>query len=185
MSEEVEETNSGVKKKGNWEEVAEFGEEVEEAVKEDLDDESVKDFQEWRPKKEEAENDMKKKTVDKAVINEKKMETESEGVKDFKNASEKIAEAGKKAAKKQKPSDEITEASEEVARPIYSRIAKFFRGMEKIVYSKIALRKNPYYFDAKNFSASFKSGKKEYEMEVNVLEDNTRDKMKESFEEQD
>lgn len=183
MDENVEETNSGVKKKGNWKEVAEFGEEVEEAIEEDMDEGSVEDFEEWRPKREEAENDMKKKTVDKAVIKESDLERDSEGVKDFKDASGKIAEAGKKAAKKQKPSKEITEASEDVVRPIYSRMAKFFRSLEKLVYSNVALRKNPYYFDAKNFSASFKSGKKGYEMEINVLEDDTRDKMKEEFEE--
>lgn len=183
MDENVEETNSGVKKKGNWEEVAEFGEEIEEAIEEDMDEESVEDFEEWRPKREEAENDMKKKTVDKAVIKENNLEKDSEGVKDFKNATGKIAEASKKAAKKEAPSKEITEASEDVARPIYSRLAKLFRRIEKLVYSNVALRKNPYYFDAKNFSASFKSGKQNYEMEINVLEDDTRTKMKENFEE--
>ena len=183
MDENVEETNSGVKKKGNWKEVADFGEEVEEAMKDEVDEESIEDFEEWRPKREEAENDMKKKTVDKAVIKENNLEKDSEGVKDFKNASHQIAEASKKAAKKEKPSKEITEASEDVVRPIYSRMAKFFRRVEKIVYSKVALRKNPYYFDAKNFSASFKSGKQKYEMEINVLEDNTRNKMKEELEE--
>jgi hypothetical protein len=183
MSEEVEETNSGVKKKGSWKEIAEFGEEVEEAIKEDVENKSFEDFEEWRPKTGEAENDMKKKTVDKALIQEKKLEKESEGVKeDFKGASEKVAEAGKKAVYKEPPAKEIAEASEEVAKPFYTKVAQAFRTLERLVYSKLALRSKRYYFDTEEFSADMKSRRDgDYELDVSFPTEEPREKVKEEF----
>lgn len=182
--EEVEETNAGIKKKGNWKEVAEFGEEVGEIMKESADDRSAEEFEEWRPKEEEAENDMKEKTVDKAVINEKEMEKDSEGVKeDLKDASEEIAKAGKKAAQKEPPHEEVTKASGHVVKNFYSKGAKAFRKFEEMVYAKIALKGDHYYFDTEEFSVDMKSRKDgDYQMDVNVLEDSTRERLKEKFE---
>lgn len=184
MADEVEETNSGIKKKGDWKEVAEFGEEVEEVMKESADEQSVEKFEEWRPKEEEAENDMKAKTVDKAVINKNDMEKDSEGVKeDFRDASEEIAKAGKKAVQKEPPHEEVTKASGHVVKNFYSKAAKAFRKFEETVYSKIALKNDHYYLDTEDFSVDMKSRKDgDYQMDVNVLEDNTRKKLKKNFE---
>lgn len=121
----VEHTNSGVKKNGNWKEIAEFGEEVEDVLEASGSGEgSIEKFGDWRPKVEESESDVKRKTVDEATLKEKEIEKESDGVKnDFKQASDKMAEAGQKAAKKEVPDEEIIEASGEVAKPFYSHIA--------------------------------------------------------------
>lgn len=181
--EDVEETNSGVKKKGNWKEISEFGEEVEHAMEESVRDESLERFGEWRPKVEESERDVKKKTVDEAVLSENGLEKEAEGVtKDLKNASGKMAEAGKKAAKKQNPEKEIVKASEEAARPFYSKIAKLFRQIESKVYSWFALRFNPYYLDTEDFAVDMKHRKNgEFEMDVAVSEEETRNQLKQRF----
>lgn len=183
QDETVEETNAGIKKKGNWKEISEFGEEVEEAISESADQESIERFDSWRPKVEESERDVKKKTVDEAVIPENKLEKETEGVaKDLKQASGKVAEASKKAAKKQNPEKEIVEASEEVAKPFYSKIAKFFRKIESKVYSWFALRFNPYYLDTEDFSVDMKHRKNgEFEMDVAVPEEETRKELKDNF----
>ena len=51
----VKETNSGVKKEGDWQEIAEFSEEVEEVVENSADESSVEKFSNWRPRVEESE----------------------------------------------------------------------------------------------------------------------------------
>lgn len=184
MSEEdsLEETNSGVKKKGNWKDIAEFGEEVEQAL-DGAEKDSMKKFGKWRPKIEESESDVKKKTVEEAVIPENRLEKESEGVKeDLKEASGKVAEAGKKASQKQVPDKEIIEASEEAAKPFYSKIAAFIRRIEHTIYSWITLRFNPYYLDTEDFSVDMKQSRPgEFEMDVAVIEEEKRDELKKNF----
>lgn len=180
---DVKETNAGVKKKGNWKEISEFGEEVEEAISDSAQKESLERFDSWRPKVEESEKDVKKKTVDEAVIPENRMEKETEGItKDLKQASGKMAKASKKAAKQQNPEREIVEASEEAARPFYSKIAKFFREIESRVYSWFALRFNPYYLDTEDLAVDMKHRKNgEFEMDVSVSEEETREQLKQRF----
>jgi len=184
-NENVEETNAGVKKKGNWKEISEFGEKVGEAIDDSAEEESVERFDNWRPKVEESERDVKKKTVDEAVVAEKKLEEKSDGVtNDLRQASDKMAKAGKKAAKKENPEKEIVQASEEVAKPFYSNIAKFLRKVESRVYSWFALRFNPYYLDTEDFSVDMKHNKNgEFEMGVAVPEEETREKLKDNFRE--
>lgn len=180
----VEETNSGVKKKGNWKEIAEFGEEVEDAL-ENSDEDALDKFGAWRPRVEESESDVKRKTVDEATLEEKKLEESSEGVKkDFKEASGKVQEAGKKAVKKEVPDKEIIEASGEAAKPFYSGIAALLRKIESKIYSWITLRFNPYYLDTQDFSVDIKDKKNgEFEMNVAVLEEDQREDLKDNFRE--
>ncbi|WEL23006.1 DUF5828 family protein [Candidatus Nanohalovita haloferacivicina] len=180
----VEETNSGVKKNGNWKEIAEFGEEVEGILEESgSDSESIEKFGDWRPKVEESESDVKRKTVDEAVLKEREIERDSEGVKkDLKQASDKMAEAGKKAVKKEVPEKEIIEASSEAAKPLFSRIAGLLRKIESVIYSWITLRFNPYYLDTEDFSVDITDKRDgEFEMDVAVLEEEKREGLKEKF----
>ncbi len=181
--EEVEETNSGVKKKGDWKQIAKFGEEVVEAVESSVSDESVKRFEEWRPKVEESEKDVKRKTVEEATLKERELEKESEGApNDFRNASGKMAEAGKKAAKGENPEKEVIEASNDAAKPFYSGIAGLIRKIESKVYSWFALRFNPYYLDTEDFSVDVKHKKQgRFEMDVAVPEEEKRSELKENF----
>lgn len=183
----VEKTNSGVKKRGSWKDIAEFSEKVEEAVKGKADPESMEKFDEWRPKLEEAEGDIKRKTVEEAELDKNGMEKESNGIKrDLRDASEKTVEAGKKAANKKNPEKEVVKASEDAAKPFYSKLAKAFREFEKLVYSKIALRFNPYYLDTDDFSVDMKNkGNGSYEMDVRAPEEETRRKLKQEFREKE
>lgn len=184
MPKDIEETNSGVKKSGSWKEVAEFGEEVKEALEgSEMDDSSVEEFEDWRPKREEAENDMKKKTVEEALLQKQRMEEETEGVrKDLRTATEEVANAGKKAARKEAPEKEFIEASEKAARPFLSTVLKSFRKFEQLVYSTIILRGKRYYLDTEDFSVDMKSNRGNYEMDVNVPEENPRRDLKETLE---
>ncbi|MFB6190919.1 MAG: DUF5828 family protein [Candidatus Nanohaloarchaea archaeon] len=184
MPEDVEETNSGVKKKGGWKEVAEFGEEVEEAMEQsEIDEESVEKFRDWRPKQGEAENDMKKKTVDKAVVEEKEVEEMDDGVREgLKEASGKVAEAGKKARNGERAESEMVDASEDVAAPLVSGIVKLFRRFESMVYSRFSLRDDRYYLDTEDFSVDMKSKNGEYEMDVNFPTESPKKQLRRGME---
>ncbi len=183
MSEGFEETQSGFRKKGDWKEIAEFGEELEKAMEEAVDQASLKKFREWRPKKTEAENDMKKKTVEEAVVRKRKIEEETKGVRgDLKDAGGKVAEAGKNARKPSEAEKELKDASEEAARPFISDAVKLFRRFESLVYSKLSLRGNRYYLDTEEFSVDVKSHRSEYEIDVNVPEEDPRRALKQNLE---
>lgn len=182
----VTETNSGVKKKGSWKEIAEFGEEVEEIMEACGSDQgSLEKFEGWRPKVAESESDVKRKTVDEAVLKERELEEDSDGVrKDLSQASDKMAEAREKAVQREMPDKEIIEASEEAAKPIYSPIAGILRKIESLIYSTLTLRFNPYYLDTEDFSVDIKDKKNgEFEMDVAVLEEEKREGLKEGFRE--
>lgn len=182
--EKVKETNSGVKKKGNWKNIADFSEKVEQALEGSADSDAIEKLSNWRPRREEAEGDIQKKTVDTAVIDENKLEQESNGMKeDLKEASKNAAQAGKKAAEKKNPEKEVAKASEDVTRPFYSKIAQAFRNFENFVYRYVVLKFNPYYLDTDDFSVDMKSnGNGEYEMDVKVPDEETREELKKEFE---
>lgn len=184
----VEETNSGLKKHGDMKEVAEFSEEVENALQDaGVEEDSIEGFSEWRPRKEDQEEDIVEKTVEEASMSEKSIEKQSKGVKgDLSEAKEATKKAGNKVRNGDNPEEEIRETSKSVLRPLLSESVKFARGFEKKVYSKLMVKFNPYFFDSKDFSADLKSRKNskkgEYTMEVNVPDESYRNRLKSMFE---
>jgi hypothetical protein len=76
----VEETNSGLRKKGDWRKIAELGEEMQENMKGSAEDSSIEKFEDWRPGVEKSETGVKQKTVEKAKLSENGMEKECNGV---------------------------------------------------------------------------------------------------------
>ncbi len=176
MNEEgLEETNAGVKKKGDIEEVAEFAEKLEKGLEDEVEEESIEDFGEWRPREEDNKEDIKKKTVEAASLKKSSNEENSNGIKDFSDAGRKTVEAGKKLAKGRNPDAELKEASKKMVRPVESGSRKMARGFEHQVYSKIMIKLNPYFFDAKEFSADLRANKDgSYLMEVNVPDSSKR-----------
>lgn len=181
--EDVKETNSGVKKRGDWNQIAKFGEKVEKVVEDSADEDSVHKFSEWRPKREESKEDVKERTVDKAVLDENQIEEESKGLKDLRKASGKMSQAGKKAASRENPEKELKDASKDAAKPFYSGFAKIFRKFENLIYSKVVLNLNPYYLDTRDFSADISQRSKgEFEMDVSAPKQHMRKELKEGFE---
>ncbi|MFB6204867.1 MAG: DUF5828 family protein [Candidatus Nanohaloarchaea archaeon] len=184
---EVEETNSGVKKRGEWHEIQEFARDVEEALEEsEVEEDSVEKYRDWRPREDDDRKNVKEKTVEAAAVEEKPLEKESEGVKnDLGEASEKVKKIGQKVREKQNPQEEVKDASKDAVKPFYSGILKWFRRFEKTVYSAIILRFNSYYFDTKDFSVDVKEKKGEYQMNINVSEEEKRDEIKRKIEEKE
>lgn len=179
MGKEIEETNSGVRKKGDLEDIAEFTEEVEEIMEEEeADERSVEKFREWRPRREDGDRDLEKKTVEAASINRKEAEEESNGVKDIAEAGEKTVKAGKKLGNVQNPEDEVKDASRKFVRPLYSATAKLTRKLEQKIYSDLMLKFNPYFFDTEDFSADLRDRDDDYVIDVDVSDKSRRDALK-------
>lgn len=183
MAEDIEKTNSGVKKKGKIEDVAEFAREVEEGLEEEVEDLSLDEFGKWRPREDDTKDDIERKTVKAASIKKSSIEEDAKGVDDISEAGKKTLEAGKKIVNRDNPNKEIKEASEKIKRPIEASSRKMARGFEKQVYSKIMIKLNPYFFDAKEFSADLRTNKDgEYSMEVNIPDADKRNHLNDVLE---
>jgi len=182
----VEKTNSGLKKEGDIEDVSEFAEEVKDVIEEeDVTEDTVEKFRDWKPAKDDERKDIEKKTVETASIPEKPAEEKTEGLKkDMEKAGRAAKDAGKKAVRKENPGPELVKASRRFIRPVYSGAVKATRGFEKRVYSGMMVKFNPYFFDSREMSADLKTDKDgNYTMRVNVPDENYRKRLKDRFSE--
>lgn len=182
MSKKLEKTNSGVKKEGDLEDIAEFSEDVKDAMSDgDVKEDSVKDFDSWRPKKNDDEENIREKTVKNASMSEKKSEKQSEGLKkDFSKAGKAVKDAGKKIENGENPQSKLKKVPKRVFRPFNSISVKTMRNLEEKVYRSMT-RFNPYFFDADEFSADLKKSKGSYVMDVNVPDEKHRNNLKEEM----
>lgn len=179
----VEKTNSGVKKKGDIEDVAEFAREVENSLKEKVEDDSIKEFDEWRPRETDDSKTIKEKTVKSASIPETGPEKKTEGVKkDFSKAGQAAKKATEKIGNGESPEEEVKKVPKRFLRPLYSNSVKILRGVEEEIYSRLMVKLNPYFFDAKDFSVNLTEDRKgQYVMDVNVPNDDCRKTLKKDF----
>lgn len=180
----LEETNSGVKKKGRINDVAEFSDEVEKVMEEaGAEKQSIKDFKDWKPEKDDSEDKVKEKTVKKASMPKKEIEEETEGVKkDLEQAAKNAGNATKKIKQRKKPNKELKEASKDAAKPVISKSIKMARKTEETIYSKFMLKFNSYYFDTKEFSANLtRKDEENYEMAVDAPDKKYREALKQKF----
>ena len=117
-----ETTHSGIKIEGDWEEICDFARDLEDILKESYEkkdsaedmDESIEEYNKWRPREEEDEEDISKKTAQEASMEEKNVE------KDFKGTDEELKSAGKKVREgingaKEKGKNAIVEIKEEAS----------------------------------------------------------------------
>lgn len=181
---DVEKTNSGVRVEGDIEEIAGFAREVEECLEDDVEDKSIDEFHEWRPREEDGEKEIEEKTVKVASISEKKVERETKGFKgDLADARRNIFRALKKFfSEKSSPEKEIKEASKDAAKPVLNSSVVATRKLEEAIYSNMT-RFNPYFFDAKEFSADLRAQKDgKYKMDVNIPDRNRRTSLEQRFE---
>lgn len=180
---EFQETNSGFKKEGDISEVADFADQVEEGLKDQVSEESIKEFEEWRPEEDDSEKDIEKKTVKSASINKRDVEEKSSTVKDFSKAGKRTYKAGKNVKNPGKAGKELSEASKSLARSLYLGTVKAARGLEEVIYSNIMVKLNPYFFDTKEFSANLRAENSEdYSMEINVPDKESRNRLRDSLE---
>ncbi len=178
------ETNSGVKKEGDIEEIAGFARDVEEVLKsEDISEESIEKFDEWRPREKDSVKDIEEKTVKAASIGERNIERETDGIKkDVGRAGVEAVQASKKMMEKEKADKELKKASKSLFRPIAAGSIKSVRMIEEKVYSSLMTKFNPYFFDVEEFSADLRCEKDgSYSMSINIPDEKRRNTLKGQF----
>ncbi len=126
-----ETTHSGIKIEGDWEEICDFARDLEDILKESYEkkdsaedmDESIEEYNKWRPREEEDEEDISKKTAQEASMEEKNVE------KDFKGTDEELKSAGKKVREgingaKEKGKSAIVELKDDASESVNGIIEK-------------------------------------------------------------
>lgn len=184
MSQQLKKTNSGLKIEGELEDIAEFARKVEKTLQEtEIRDESIEGFNDWRPREEDSKKDIERKTINAATLSRKELEEESQGIKeDFSKAGNNAAKAGKRMKNVKNPGYHLVKASKEFLKPVYSVSAKMIRRLEEKVYSGVMVKFNPYFFDAKEFSADLRHDEEKYSMDLNIPKESHRTTIKERFE---
>jgi len=133
-----ETTHSGIKIEGSWEDICGFARELEGILKEsyekedtaeDMDD-SIEGYNKWRPREEEDEKDISKKTAEEASMEKKDVE------KDFKGTDEELKSAGKKVKKgingaKEKGKSAIVELKDDASKGVNSLVKAKANGSQK------------------------------------------------------
>ncbi len=162
----IELTNSGVRLKGPWDQVCDFAKGFENVIKKtDMGEQTLSKYQYWRPRKNDSEDDIKRKTVEEAKIN----------IKDVKNS--KIAKKVNEISGSK--DDIIKNTTSKAIKTIYFESVKCFIKMEEIVYGKLMLNFNPYFFDREEFSANLRvKDKNRCEFNINFNDDDLRNQVK-------
>lgn len=189
-----ETTHSGIKVEGNWEDICDFARDLEGILKESYErkdyaenmDDSIENYKDWRPREEEDEEDITKKTAEEASMEEKDVEN------DFKGTDEELKSAGKKVKdsisratdEKRSATAELKEASKCINRLVGCKSIKSLRKMEKAIYEQVMLKFNPYYFDTEYFSVNLEEKNDYYLLTVNIPEEKLRENIKKGFKEE-
>lgn len=194
----MEESISGFKVTGSWDEIVEHGEKFSSAVmialkRTDLDEseeehkrDELETFEKWRPKIEDDEKEVSEKTAKTASTNK------GEGEKKNKNATDDIKEAGKKAKEtvsastnldQENVSKNARETVKKTQRATDSAVRKSIRKVEETVYEKFMTAISPYYFDNDIISANLsKKLDDTFVLEINITDDEFRSVVKEELE---
>lgn len=187
----MQETVSGIRVTGDWDDVAETGEEVTDALKDAaVDEEQVADWEQWRPRRSEAVEEVREKTVEQAVVKENAVESNSGSVRDTANdAAEAMSDAVREASAG-RPQDAAARGARAARSALYvldTVARKLFRRFEQAVYRHIIVRTNPFYFDGEMVSARFQrrnglnpvAEQEEFELSVDINDDEVKERVSE------
>jgi hypothetical protein len=150
-SEKVEEDSFGYSLEGSWGEVVRFGEEIISTFEEHgVEQETISEWDAWRPRSGEQEGEMRKKTVEKAKVNRGDKPSE-----DVAETAEKLSETGKKTSEGEigEAAEKASEASKSAGKAVEDVSRGVVRAVEDKVYHRIT-KTNPMYFDSEDFNAS-------------------------------
>ncbi|EMA52329.1 hypothetical protein C448_00100 [Halococcus morrhuae DSM 1307] len=191
----MEESISGFKERGGWNEIVEHGERITRALAEfDADGEAFDEWDEWRPKSHERlDEDVNEKTAEQASIEEGEGERAGKQPnEDLKSAGEKLSQSYEKLDDTDEAVDSWSESLEYVARAADSAGRKAIRTVEDTVYRNVMTQVAPYYFDNDLISANLqRTGNARdgdydgYVFEVNVNDDDLKERVSERLAEYD
>ena len=179
----MEESVAGFKERGSWAEIVEHGERITRALKDlaaegqDVPEDPLQDWDEWRPKVEERlDEDVSEKTAEQAAV------AEGEGERVGKEPNEDVQAAGEKLTESYESLDEPDRAVEKAGESIdYMKRAadsasrRALRAVEGTVYRTVMTQVSPYYFDNELVSANVRrAARDDYVFEVNVNDDDLK-----------
>ena len=183
----MEESISGFKERGGWNEIVEHGERITHALAEFVaEGEAFDEWDEWRPKNHERlDEDVNEKTAEQASIGEGEGERAGKAPdEDLKSAGEKLSQSYANIDDPDEAVDSWGESLEYVARAADSAGRKAIRTVEDTVYKNVMTQVAPYYFDNELVSAnlqrtdSAREGEYAgYIFEVNVNDDDLKDEV--------
>jgi hypothetical protein len=191
----MEESISGFKERGGWNEIVEHGERITHALSEfGADGEAFREWDEWRPKSHERlGEDVNEKTADQVSIGE------GEGERAGKSPNDDLKSAGEKLSASYEHLDDTDEAVdswgdsiEYIARAADSTGRKAIRTVENTVYKNVMTQVAPYYFDNDLVSANLQRTESAregeyagYIFEVNINDDDLKEQVSERLAEYD
>jgi hypothetical protein len=191
----MEESISGFKIRGGWNDAVEHGERITHALAElGAEGEAFTEWDEWRPKSHERlGEDVNEKTAEQASI--EAGEGEKAGKKpneDLLSAGEKLSESYDRLDDPDEAVDTWGESLDYVARAADSAGRKAVRTVEDTVYKNVMTQVAPYYFDNELVSANLQRSARAregddngYVFEVNVNDDDLKEQVSDRLAEYD
>jgi len=150
-NENVEEDSFGYSLEGSWDEIVRFGEEIISTFEEhDVEQKAISEWDAWRPRSGEQEDEMRNKTVEKA-----KVERGDKPSEDVAETAKNLSETGKKTTEGEigEAAEKASEASKSAGKAVEDASRDVVRAVEDKVYRRIT-KTNPMYFDSEDFNAS-------------------------------
>ena len=201
--EQVEEDSFGYSLEGSWDDIVRFGEDIVSTFEEhNVEQETISEWDAWRPRSGEEEDEMREKTVEKAKVEEGDETAESAA-----ETAEKISETREKTAEGEigEAAEKASEASKSAGKTVGDAGRDVVRAVEDKVYRRIT-KTNPLYFDTENFNASLEvvesigekvgkvkdklvngdgEGEKTYKMTIKAESEEVEEALDEEFEDGD
>lgn len=192
----VEQDSFGYSVEGSWRDLVEFGEKIVSAFEaHDVDQETISEWDSWRPRLGEEDRQMRNKTVEKAKVaeGEDRQELAEEAAEGLSKSREKTSEGDIGEA-----AEEMGETAKSAGKAVEGAGRDLMRVVEDKVYDRIA-RSGPMYFDSENFNASLEkvtklkeklgelvgrnTGDDEYRLTIKAESDAVEEALDEEFEE--
>lgn len=199
----MEDSVSGFKVTGSWQEVVEHGERVVAAVNRAIEkkkqsesdsevdvpnkQEHIDEFEEWRPRIEETDKDVSEKTAKQASTPEGEGEKNGDSpVSNVKEATENAKEAvnATKELDQKEMTEKASKSIKETQKATDTAVRKTIRAFEETIYKRLMTVISPYYFDNKLVSANLsKKSDDEFTLEINISDDDLKQDVREELEE--
>ncbi|OKY79024.1 MAG: hypothetical protein BTN85_1530 [Candidatus Methanohalarchaeum thermophilum] len=186
----MQETISGVKLEGSWDEVCEETKVMTEVLEKAGHEEDLTQWEKWRPEENESYHDeVRERTVKMASIKKKSIEESEEPIRSkIKQSIVEITKSLSFRDKTERSTEKIKESIKNLLTATYIGSRKLIRQVETTIYKHIMSRTNPQYFDTKSVSASLnqkkkflKKDKSEYVIKINVNDDKLCKQVQEEF----
>ncbi|MFW5928550.1 MAG: DUF5828 family protein [Thermoplasmatota archaeon] len=185
MKQNPEITNAGVRYIGEWGEICDFADYLNELIKRYVDNsKDVENYEKWKPHEKEGEKELSDRTAENASLKETKIEKKFNGTKEELNeARENIVGSVKEVTNGKDPRCKIKKASKKIGRTMGAKSVESIRSLEKQIYKKIMLQVNPFYFDTENFSVNVEknNGSDLYTLTLNIPDEKIRDRIQEKI----